>query len=111
MGKVYSAELASQGSYTGTLLYLVPPGFKTVVRDILCFHNASGGSAQIVWVGNITNQDLWWATWTSSQTGFAEWQGRQVFEPGQQFEIVASDSGSPVHGVSFKVSGYLLELP
>lgn len=109
MSQVYSAQLAAQADYIGTLLVLVPAGYKLVVRDIMAFHNSSGQPAQIVWDGNITNQNIWWAQWTSTQTGFAQWTGRQVFESGQQMQFVCSDAGG--HGVSFQVSGYKLLLP
>lgn len=109
MAQVYSAQLAAQADYIGTLLVLVPAGYKLVVRDIMAFHNASGQPAQLVWDGNITNQNIWWAQWTSTQTGFVQWTGRQVFEAGQSMQFVASDAGG--HGVSFQVSGYKLLLP
>lgn len=109
MQQVYSVQLAAQADYIGTLLVLVPAGYKTVVRDIMCFHNASGQPAQLVWDGNITNQNIWWAQWTATQTGPFQWTGRQVFEAGQSFQIVCSDAGG--HGVSFQISGYHLLLP
>lgn len=106
---VYSFQLAAQVNYIGTLDVLVPSGVKLVVRDIDCFHNASGGSADILFQGNVTNLTLWWTFWGGSDTGPGQWRGRQVFETGQKFRIVANDAGGI--GVSFQVSGYQLTLP
>lgn len=87
----------------------MPTGFILVVRDIDSWHNASGGAAQLLFLGNITNQTLSGREWSSSDTSAWQWQGRQVFETGQMFQIIASDAGG--HGVSFQVSGYKLALP
>lgn len=109
MQQVYSVQLAAQANYIGSLLVLVPTGYKLVVRDIDAWHNASGGAAQLLFQGNITHQTLAGRQWSASDSSAWQWTGRQVFETGQSFLMVATDAGG--NGISFQVSGYHLLLP
>lgn len=109
MATVYSVQLAAQANYIGTLIVLVPVGFKLVLRDIDAWHNASGGAAQLLLQGNITHQTLAGREWSSSDSSAWQWTGRQVFEAGQEFLLVATDAGG--NGISFQASGYKLVLP
>jgi hypothetical protein len=91
----------------GQVLYTVPAGYITVVRDIEVLHVSSdsgtfsiydqgpGSSAATIWFVGVA--DLAWA----------QWKGRAVMNAGDQLIASVSDAGT----YQAIVSGYLLSAP
>lgn len=108
MATIYSTQLAAQVNYVGLLDVLVPSGFILVVRDIDATFGNNAYTASINFLGNINNE-LFGHVFPSGGFSWVQWQGRQVFETGQMFQISVGSGGA--NGVGFQVSGYKLALP
>ena len=102
---VYSVQIASLFPALPSQSYTVPDGVKWVVRDIDAAAAAGSGLAQLL-IHNAASGVLVNFQATPGSVGVsAQWQGRQVFNPGEFLEVsVASGTWS------VQISGYELTL-
>lgn len=101
---VYSTRFLEVRGLTTTLPYVVPAGVVAVVRDVDAFRTGILG-ATVIFHGAV-GQAIWGKDYPPGSTdAYSSWRGRQVFLPGETFDVQASNP------VDVTVSGYLLSLP
>jgi hypothetical protein len=103
---VYSISMYRQAGLVGAHVLTVPAGLRYIVRDINVV-NASGTFPNTFAFG--LNPDPFFVFWQWSTAGAPlgfQWQGRLVFDPGEEM-VVFGGSG----GVDVYVGGYQLTLP
>lgn len=109
---VYSTVFIREAGLTGRATYTVPAGVIAVVRDFDGYGNNIDPEAALFLVDDLTNGTFfqWQQSLASigSPTHF-QWQGRQVFHPGDAFHCGVASSVSAAFDV--RVSGYLLTTP
>lgn len=99
-----SLLLARSVPGASTTAFLVPAGFRCVVRCIDIFEGNPGG-AIVEAAGN--SGVVFWAAGPNLTSTFNvyQWRGRQVVDEGDQFEV------SNTLGLNIYATGYLLSLP
>jgi len=101
---VYSYRFLAEAGFTGSAAFLVPDGYRAVVRDIDCVVYTGAGVTIQAGIGGVTN---FWAVTLGvvAVTDTVSFRGRQVLNPGEQL-VIATDAAA-----DFVASGYLLSLP
>lgn len=96
--------LARAVTGSSTTAFLVPTGFRCVLRRLDVFESAPGG-AVVELAGN--DGIVFWAAGPNLTSTFNtySWDGRQVIDEGKQLEVSNSLD------VNIYASGYLLTLP
>jgi hypothetical protein len=105
MAQVYSVRLAAVFASLGPDTFVVPAGFRWVIRDICMFLRLDMAS---VYQAKLTGSDgqVIAAALSSEVVDVAyHWDGRQVLEAGESFQLTATQP------TDFTVSGYALSLP
>jgi hypothetical protein len=101
---VYSQRFIQEAGLNGSSSYVVPAGFKAVLRD-LDVYNGAGGTASVFLQGAL-GQAIWVHRWALGDGASPQdWHGRQVLETGESVTI-RTDVPMDV-----TLSGYLLSLP
>jgi len=104
MARVYSQRFINVAGFSGHAAFLVPDGFKAIVRDIDACDFTPGGATIEAGIGD--GGVFWIYTWPAEIVGgWQGWRGRVVLEPGEQLVLNASAS------LDMVASGYLLSLP
>jgi hypothetical protein len=103
---VYSVQFLCLAPLLAHNFVEVPEGSIMVVRDIDVFEASGDASTFMAWEGPSGNT-LWLvAGQTAPTTRTYQWRGRQVFNPGESWDL---------HSISgtwdAQVSGYLLSTP
>jgi hypothetical protein len=105
---VYSTRFIQQHGLSGSASFAVPSGYVAVVRDVDTFIGTPVGANTLYFHGAL-GQAIWFTEGTIGQSQYASWRGRQVFEPGETFDVQADVGVLDAYDVT--VSGYLLALP
>ena len=105
MARVYSTELVALAGTTGTVDYVPPAGYITVVRcmDLFCGSQPVQPIARVL--GHAGQVFFYCGGSTLTSTWFP-WRGRQVLEAGEGLSVVIDDGNFDI-----TISGYLLEAP
>lgn len=101
---VYSVTFMQIAGLDGRHDYVVPSGFRAVVRDIDVFAHVSVAARDIHIIGQ-AGQTFYWFDWNTGDTSAQHWSGRVVLDPGSLLRAQSSDL------VDVTISGYLLTLP
>ena len=108
MSTVYRQRfVAFHAEVAGEIDYVVPAGFRAVLRDVWFAAKPSGGESTTA-IFNAVGGYLWVQDWPSATAAFFFWQGRQVFEEGEAIRLYVNGIATPIDG---QASGYLLSLP
>lgn len=103
--QVYSQQLVQQHNLTGDIAYVVPAGYRLVIRDIAWWVDNGGLTGAFFFAFGSSGGTFVWFTVDVDTTVMHHEEGRYVFEPGETVTFhadIASD---------LLVSGYLLSLP
>jgi hypothetical protein len=107
MGVVYSTRFRRISSPLGAYTVPVPAGVVWVVRDIVAtLIPPASGLSQLIVYGSAGEPWVYWQVASSGITQSFLWDGRQVLNATESFQIFA---GGNVQGVA--VSGYQLTTP
>jgi hypothetical protein len=102
---VYSTRFIAAVFPTAPSTYVVPDGYRAVVRDISAYWlGDSGGGALQGAIDGVAY--FMYFIGTADVPGGYHWEGRVVVDPGEALAI-----NVPMGNWSFVVSGYLLKLP
>lgn len=101
---VYSQEILNVANLHGTAAFIVPTGYRLVVRDVRIFESAPGGALVELAAGFGVVFQAFGPNLTTTYNNYA-FEGRVVVEETLQFEVNAS---LPANVVAM---GYLLTLP
>jgi hypothetical protein len=101
---VYSTRFIARQGLNGTATYVVPAGFRAVVRDVDAYCDNSGAGGTLFLHGS-AGQTIWHLSLAAFATTDGMWRGRQVVEQLESFDVT-TDTRTDV-----TVSGYLLSLP
>lgn len=103
---IYSTQLIAVHDQPAVLpaSFTVPPDRLCIVRDVDVYFGSSLATRVVYFEGS-ASQIIWQESVGPNLAGWRSWRGRQVFNPGDSFQVFATD----VFDVS--VSGYLLTPP
>jgi hypothetical protein len=111
---VYSTLFLREAGLTGHAVYIVPVGFRAVVRDMDFYGNNTDPESAIYVIDDVTSGTFFQHQISVSELGapsWFQWQGRQVFNPLDSFHVGVGTSGVGTSAYDIHVSGYLLALP
>ena len=103
---VYSTQFIALGGVTRVQIYVVPDGFRGVLRDVDVACVTGDVDERLFYLFCPSPNLMWTATAPSSTPFFAQWRGRQVLNPGDRITF-----DPQVGAWDVAASGYLLELP
>jgi hypothetical protein len=106
VASVYSTRFFAGHNVVGGIGYVVPPGFVAVLRDVWVAERPSLPTDS-VGLFNAAGGYLWYVEFEAGTSAFFFWQGRQVFEAGEEIQCIVTS----ITGVDVQASGYLLSLP
>lgn len=111
MAAVYSIVILAYHGITGVVTppWTAPAGYVTILRDMDAFCSSDlGGVLQLYDEGART---FWSESVEPSPNGnWVQWNGRQVFEPGEEINVAGEVSGGTGHW-DLRACGYQLLLP
>lgn len=105
MASVYSTRFFSVAGATGATGFLVPAGFRAVLRDVWVYVGSEPLPTEVILVSG-TGAKMWVTTTSPLSPMFYFWQGRQVYEAGEFIQMFVTPGNADL-----SASGYLLTLP
>jgi hypothetical protein len=103
---VYSVRFISDYAAPVSGTYVVPAGFRAIVRDVDAYNAPGGASEDYVFVGVLEIGGAFMYQ-HFGDAGWVGWRGRQVVNEGETIQV----GGNTESVQSIQVSGYLLTLP
>lgn len=104
--RLYSTQFIARAGLNVNVGYTVPEGYRAVLRqvDVACATGA--GDNRLFFLENPQGGIIWIAEANPEEYFSDQWQGRQVFNPGDIMTFNPAEGAWDVMG-----SGYLLTLP